>query len=411
MKILVITGSFWPDKAGGVSKSVFAEVEALTRRGHRIIVVARRIKKNLPAKEVRNDYEVYRYPSPSEGTILYRLYPLSSLWYAPRLVGKLYGAFQPDVILVHQNPFAAVGLAQLAHPVAHVPNIYVFHSPIPREIEIELERGKYGLFTPVAKVVKHWIKTKERQALTHAHLVITRSSFMMHEMEKLHGHVGKDKTICIPLGVNTDMFPFVGNPRKVRRELNLPESGFILLSVRRLVARMGLENLITAMRRIKEEIPKALLLIGGEGYLKDYLQTLVQQLKLGKNVRFLGFIPEEMLSKYYQAADLFVLPTTQLEGFGLSTLEALSCGTPVIATPVGANPEVLGPLGKEFLTRDTTPEALAERIIYFARQGNSPHIRKMCREYCENNFSIEHVVNLLEQKITEVYNKSKSRTK
>ena len=220
---------------------------------------------------------------------------------------------------------------------------------------------------------------------------------MEEEMRKLYGDVGESKTIRIPLCVDTQRFSFVENPRAVREELGLPLNRPILLTVRRLVARMGLENLVTAMSYVIKKVPDVLLLIGGKGYLENYLHNQVKEFSLDSNVKFLGFIPEEKLPKYYQAADLFILPTMALEGFGLATIEALSCGTPVIATPVGANPEVLEPLGEEFLCQDTTPEALAERIVWFIGQGISAELRRRCRNYCETNFSITKVVSSIEE--------------
>jgi len=155
--------------------------------------------------------------------------------------------------------------------------------------------------------------------------------------------------------------------------------------------------IIAAMSYIVKQVPGAFLLIGGNGYPENSLCAQVQELHLESSIKFLCFISEDKLSKYYQAADLFVLPTVALEGFGHSTIEALSCRTPVVATPVGANPEVLAPLGKEFLSQDTTPEALAERIAWFVKRSVGGELRRHCRDYCESNFSIEKVVILIEQ--------------
>lgn len=147
--------------------------------------------------------------------------------------------------------------------------------------------------------------------------------------------------------------------------LGLPEERRILLSVRRLAPRMGLENLIRAMPQVAARYPDVLLLIGGTGPDRERLEKMVAATGTGKQVRMIGFIPDERLAAYYQASDLFVLPTLALEGFGLVTVEALACGTPVVGTPVGATPEILGELEPRLVTEAATPEALAEGIRAF----------------------------------------------
>ncbi|NSW84034.1 MAG: glycosyltransferase family 4 protein [Syntrophothermus sp.] len=393
MNILVLSDAFWPDHTGGISKSLLPEVEELVARGHRVVVITRRLRGNLPFHESRNGYELFRYLSPPKGTVFYRLYPLFSISQVPKLAARLHREFRFDVAYIANNPFQAVGLMRSS---LGIPYVYVFYAPTPQEIELDASCRKYGLSTPLVKIVNHWIKPKEQQALSQAMKILVRSKFSRKVMEQFYGEVGKNKTVRIPLCVDTQRFSFVENPISIREKLRLPLDRPILLTVRRLVARMGLENLITAMREVARYVPNVLLLIGGKGYLENSLRKQAKELRLEQNVRFLGFISEDKLPMYYQAADLFVLPTMALEGFGLVTIEALSCGTPVVATPVGANPEVLGPLGEEFLCQDTSPEALAERIRWSIKQGVGAELRKRCREYCELKFSIERVVNLIE---------------
>ena len=105
---------------------------------------------------------------------------------------------------------------------------------------------------------------------------------------------------------------------------------------------MGIDNLIEAFHRSKILRQKGLLLIGGKGLLEDRLKSMVENYDLHGSIRFLGHIPEIDLPQKYQAADFFVLPTRNLEGFGLVILEAMASGTPVLGTPVGAIPEVIG---------------------------------------------------------------------
>lgn len=398
MNIIVLPDVFWPDHTGGISKSLLTEVEELSSRGHQIVVVTRSLKQGLPFHESRKGYELYRYPSPSKGTAFYHFYPLASIRQVSKLVTKLHKEFHFDVAYVH-NPFQAVGLSR---GFQKMPYIYVFHAPTSQEINIDASQGKYGWSTPLVKIINHWIEAKEYQALAKAHKIIVRSKFMEREMQQLHREVGSGKIVRIPLGVNIQRFSFVEDYHIVRKELDLPLDYPILFTVRRLVARMGLENLIVAMKQVVKQIPEVLLFIGGKGYLEDSLHAMVRELNLESNIKFLGFIPDEKLPKYYQAANLFILPTMALEGFGLVTIEALSCGTPVIATPVGANPEVLESLGKEFLCQDATPKALAERIIWFLSRDNRTNLRRRCQEYCESNFSVGKVVSSIEKILEEV---------
>jgi len=130
MNILVLSDAFWPDHTGGISKSLLSEVEELVARGHRIVVVTRRLRRNLPFHEMREGYELHRYPSPSRGTTFYRIYPLISLRQMPKLAARLHRKFCFDVAYVH-NAFQAVGLSRCSQ---RIPYVYVFHAPAPREI-------------------------------------------------------------------------------------------------------------------------------------------------------------------------------------------------------------------------------------------------------------------------------------
>jgi len=396
VKILIVSDAFWPEHTGGITKSLLTEVKGLVARGHRIIVVTRRLKEDSASYEKCNGYEVYRYPSPAKGSIFYRTYPFFSLMQLPKLVKKLQ-MFNFEVAYVH-NPFQMLGL-QRVH--LGVPLVYTFYAPTLMEIEIDAKRGKYGFLTLLLAVARPFIRMSERQALCQASVVLVRSQFMKGEIYHLFRNIEPRKIALIPLGVDTVRFKFANDPKVIRKNLDLPEDRTILMTVRRLVARMGLENLIDAMKLVTRQHPQTLLLIGGKGYLENALREHIRSCGLENHIRLIGFIPEEKLPSYYQAADMFVLPTTELEGFGLATIEALSCGTPVIATPVGANPEVVGPLGSEFLCRDATVEALAERINWWLNRGISEEVRQACREYCSSKFAVESVAASLENTFTE----------
>jgi glycosyltransferase involved in cell wall biosynthesis len=106
---------------------------------------------------------------------------------------------------------------------------------------------------------------------------------------------------------------------------------------------------------------------------------------------------------YYQAADLFVLPTKILEGFGLVTVESLSCGTPVLGTPIGATKEILAGLDTRLLFDGTEPRDISERILYFLnRKSNMEDLRGKCRQFVVDNYSWDVVAQKLEDILVEV---------
>jgi glycogen synthase len=98
---------------------------------------------------------------------------------------------------------------------------------------------------------------------------------------------------------------------------------------------------VAAMALVRKRMPEALLLVAGEGPLTGVLRGQVQSLELTNNVQLLGFVRDQDLPTAYRAADLTIVPSMALEGFGLTVAESLAAGTPALVTPVGGLPEVV----------------------------------------------------------------------
>jgi rhamnosyl/mannosyltransferase len=134
-----------------------------------------------------------------------------------------------------------------------------------------------------------------------------------------------DRIAVIPFGVDADEWPAA--PERIaaiRREAGTP----LALFLGRLVRYKGVDVLIEAMRRVD-----ATLVIVGDGPQRDVLRRTVPA---GARVRFVGNVTNAERSAYYQAADVFVLPSvSRAESFGIAMLEAMSFGTPAISTEVG----------------------------------------------------------------------------
>jgi glycosyltransferase involved in cell wall biosynthesis len=202
----------------------------------------------------------------------------------------------------------------------------------------------------------------------------------------------------IPGGVDTQRF-YPGNRRDARARLGWPLDARILLCVRRLVRRMGLENLLEAFREAAGNHSDAILMVGGAGPLRTELETKISSDGLAGRVRLLGFIPDQQLAFAYQAADLSIVPSQSLEGFGLTTLESLACGTPVLVTPVGGLPEAVGSLTPALVLADCSTRTLAKSLDQFLRGGFTLPSAADCRRYSEANFSWPKIA----EKVSKLY--------
>ena len=96
----------------------------------------------------------------------------------------------------------------------------------------------------------------------------------------------------------------------------------------------GLDYLLQALAIIKKSIPNINLIIVGEGELKSYYQKKAKQLGIEKNVTFVGEIKQQNLYNYYKKASVFVLPSIEIEGFGIVLLEAMASKLPVVTTNI-----------------------------------------------------------------------------
>lgn len=203
----------------------------------------------------------------------------------------------------------------------------------------------------------------------------------------------------IPNGVDTGRFRPVTADEKsdIRARLNLPEDRHIVVFTGRLVTYKGLPLLLRTWRHISAKHPDALLLLVGGGGLdihncEDELKELVRENDLEESVVFTGEVSN--VHEYLRAADVFVFPTEN-EAFGISLVEAMACGLPVISTTTGGLVDVLHPeknglavpvggaaeLGRA-LDRLLSDRALCERL------------GKSARETAVGSYSAERVVEL-----------------
>jgi glycogen synthase len=116
------------------------------------------------------------------------------------------------------------------------------------------------------------------------------------------------------------------------------------------------------------------------------LQERIQSAGLSQHVNLLGFVPDDELALAYAAADLSIVPSQTLEGFGLITLESLVQGTPVLVTPVGGLPEVVSGLDQTLVMPGKSANTIADSICGALSSPSTLPGPERCRAYVVEHF-------------------------
>ncbi len=233
---------------------------------------------------------------------------------------------------------------------------------------------------------KRWI---ERSVYRRAERCVVLSQAFKALLVERYG-VAEQKVIVCPGAVDTARFANVADSVsriEARRMLGWPQDRPILLAVRRLVKRMGLDHLVDAVACTARRHPDLLLMLAGRGPEEQALAAHVERAGMAANIRLLGFVSDEALPLAYRAADLSVTPTQSLEGFGLITVEAMATGTPAMVTAVGGLPEIVRPLAPDLVLPHGDAETIAEGLCNWLDGRLQIPDETACRTYADAHFS------------------------
>lgn len=182
-----------------------------------------------------------------------------------------------------------------------------------------------------------------------------------------------DKVTVLRNGVDTDLFRPPADRAAARAAIGF--TGPALVSVGLLIERKGHHRTIEAMTRL----PEFSLAIAGEGPERGRLETQIARLGLGSRVRLLGSRPHADLPSLYGAADASILASSR-EGWANVLLESMACGTPVVASNIWGNPEVVRTPAAGVITAENTPDGIAEGVRRLFAAGET---RDATRAYAE----------------------------
>lgn len=278
-----------------------------------------------------------------------------------------------DAVNLH---FSLYSLPMLGHLPKDAPWTFTFHGPWASE---SLAEGDKALGVRAKRWFEQYVYDRCDR------FIVLSQAFgnILHQDYQ----ISWDKIHVIPGGVDTNRFKISLSRQDARAQLNWPQDRVILFSPRRLVKRMGLDRLISAIAKLKIKVPDVWVAIAGKGPLREALAAQITALGLADHINLLGYLPDEQLPIAYQASDLTVIPSQSLEGFGLIILESLASGTPVMTTPVGGMPEILQPFTPELITRTPNAEAIAHQLSLILTEQISMPSREECYDYAFNQFN------------------------
>ena len=263
-----------------------------------------------------------------------------------------------DYELVHANFFMSALVASKVKKVFNIPYVVTFHA---LGLVRKLHQKEMDRF-PAERI------DIEKCILQHADHIIAECPQDKEDMVKLY-HAQPEKISIVPCGFSSKEF-YPIDKKRARKILGFKEDEKIILQLGRMVPRKGVDNVIRAVGEMKKyKNAVRLVIVGGEQDTPDPLQCpeLARLQKLAadngieSSVLFTGRKQREALKFYYAAADIFIT-TPWYEPFGITPIEAMACGTPVIGANVGGIKYTVEEGKTGFLVPPHNPKALAEKI-------------------------------------------------
>jgi D-inositol-3-phosphate glycosyltransferase len=260
----------------------------------------------------------------------------------------------------------------------------------------------------------------ERKVIQSADCLVVATPAEQSQLEFLY-RTDTRKMVTIPPGVDTSRF-YPIPPDEAKAVIGVPPEDRLLLFVGRIEPLKGIDTLIRAMAYVREnhllkdcpDCPHYLVIIGGDPNLSNQdmsgemkrLQKLCQDLGIGDLVLFMGKRGQDSLPYYYSAAEVVIVPS-HYESFGMVALEAMACGTPVVASQVGGLAFLIQDGVTGYVVPDDDPPALGERLATLIL---NPDLRQTLGEqatYYAQDYAWENITRRMKLLYDEVLDRSR----
>ncbi|MBI3587961.1 glycosyltransferase [Candidatus Micrarchaeota archaeon] len=357
MKIAFFTDTYLPN-VDGVVRAIVNYRGELQRRGHDVFVYT-----SGTGDESRNNTE--------KSVVFFRSvkfppYPQYKVALFP-YVSAILSARKQKIDLVHSHGVASMGFAAVrTAKTLNLPLVGTFHTLLPKGMET-VTKNKWGQRTGeklLWKAIQYFYQPFD---------VVTAPSNVISQMLIEHLECERGKVMAVPNGIDLQRFNQRLDPKWARKPLGLRKGEKLVL----VAGRMGFEKNVPVVVKAFSQVLKAgnaKLVISGEGPAKARVLEFVRKSGLQDRVEMLGFLPEQELPLYYAAADVFVTAST-FETQGLTVLESMACGTPVVGARAMAIPESIDDGKNGFLFEPSDDGECAEKILKILSMNDSKRRR------------------------------------
>jgi glycogen synthase len=395
-RIMVISNRFPPDAEGGYEWSCYDVVQELRHRGFEVLVLTRASEAHDRDPFVRR---ILSYRRSGDRSLLLR---------GPRLdaadltkVEGAYREFQPDLLYLW-NPvglsLAAIALLTrrlpwMTYVAEHWFREWLTGGRLPDAYAHQLLTltrkplsGVGWIDDLICSVGQRLARDRYTSFIVCMPTVVQFDSEFMRSQAEAAG-VLPWKSRVIHHGIRFESFSF-GEPRRTFDAARL-------LFVGRVVPAKDPETVIRALRRVVERRPNATLTIAGPispRYLRS-LRRLAKQERVLRRVRFQGVVPRDALPHLYRSHDVLVFPSTWEEPFGITLVEAMACGLPILSTGRGGSAEAApaGEVSVEFRAGDESD--LADKALdLLADEGLRERLARRGRAYAKERFALDAMV-------------------
>jgi len=365
MKILVVTDGIFPFTMGGSHRLIFESCSKLSDMGHNVscLVPATNDKSHFKINDSSLDgnlnFDVHQFATSARFKVLKALNFFTMF---KNFIDKNLLLSEFDIINVHYFP----ALFSLRKLIKDRRFFYTFHGPWAAEVKLSYRGRVDGNIFSVTSFIYYCLVCPAAviAALAEGYL-LRKCKKIMVISDYAKGYlintykVPEERISINYCGVDLDKFYY--DPSDVFKEYR-DKSLKVFITIRRLEKRMGLDLLVRAAYDLKKTESNFIILIYGKGIHEKYLRDLIIKYDVDENVKLAGYLPENMIRNVISSADLFILPSLDLEGFGLVVLESMACGTPVLVSPIGGAREVVSLYDDNYILDSLEPTAISAHL-------------------------------------------------